>query len=95
MYMEHFEGKLIFHTRVCNRKSTVVKFLTIPTMKGDHLPMAPILCVTLINVEVPSVAPKNSAIHGILNLKRNSSQISGLNPFPMATRMLWTPSDEL
>ena len=57
--------------------------------------MDPTLPVMLTKVEVPSVAPKNSTIHGILNRFLNSIQMSGLRPFPMATLALCTPSNGL
>ena len=65
------------------------------TVMGDHLPTQPGLFRMFHVPVVPSVAPKNSAINGILNLVLNSSHISGRNPFPMAHLTLWTLSRSL
>ena len=73
----------------------IVETACLLTMRGDILPIAPTFPVTFRNMPVPSVAPKNSTIFGILNLFLNSSQISILRPFPKATRTLWTPSRSL
>lgn len=62
------------------------------TVKGDHLPMHPGLLRIFQVPVVPSVAPKNSAINGMLNRPLNSSHMSGRKPFPMATLTLCTLS---
>jgi hypothetical protein len=64
-------------------------------MMGDILPIAPTLPSTLNMAAVPSEAPKNSHIFLILNLFWNFSQMSFLNPFPIAILILCSPSFEL
>lgn len=85
----------IIHNSTSWETDTIFIVHLLPTIKGDIRPIAPTVFVTLVKTPVPSVAPKNSTMRGILNLFLNSSQISTLSPFPNATRTLWTPSRSL
>jgi hypothetical protein len=63
------------------------------TISGEYLPHDPTRLLRFINAIVPSVAPKNSQIFGILYLSLKFSHMSALNPFPTATLTLCLPSN--